>query len=113
MGRSLPLHDAQKEAMAKGVEFRTIYEAEFDNLDFFCRSMENFQKEGEAIRISLNLPIKLHLFDKTAAMLSMRNHADPKENLTYVVIEHSDLSEMLFTTFDTYWQQSKNDFHFF
>ncbi len=103
MSRSLNIHETQRKTMEKGVIFKSIYEAEFDDLDFFCRSMENFESNGEEIRIALKLPVKLHLFDKHTAMFSMVNQVDPKANLTYLVIEHSDLTDMLFTTFETYW----------
>lgn len=106
MSRSLNVHDVQKKTMAKGVTFRSIYEAEWDDLEFFCKSMENFVNAGEKIRISLKLPIKLHIFDNKAVMFSMQNQIDPKSNLTYLVIEHSNMSDMLITTFNTYWNSA-------
>lgn len=106
MTRSLIIHETQKKTMKKGVVFRSIYEAEWDDLDFFCQSMQNFVKAGEEIRISLHLPVKLHIFDNKVAMFSMQNHLDTNAHLTYLVIEHGDMTEMLISTFNKYWEES-------
>jgi hypothetical protein len=39
-------------------------------------------------------------------MFSMINQVNPEQNLTYMVIKHSDLAETLITTFYKYWNDA-------
>lgn len=106
MIKSVDIHEEQQESMNKGVLYKSIFEVEPDNLDFFARQMKSFEDQGEEIRILYHLPIKLHIFDDQIVMFSMINTINPDENLTYLVIEHPDLAETLIATFDLYWEQS-------
>ena len=106
MIKSLEIHEEQKISMKKGVSYKSIFEVEPDNLDFFARQMKSFEDNGEEIRILDHLPIKLHVFDEQTVMFSMINTINPEENLTYLVIEHPDLAETLIATFYQYWDQA-------
>lgn len=106
MVKSLNIHDEQKESMKKGIIYKSIFEVEPDNLDFFARQMKSFEDKGEEIKIAYHLPIKLHVFDDQIVMFSMINTLNPEENLTYLVIEHPDLAETLITTFYKHWNEA-------
>jgi len=106
MSRELDIHEEQEESMKKGVVYKSIFEVEKDDITFFARRMKNFELQGEEIKIAYHLPIKLHVFDDHTVMFSMINQINPEENLTYLVIEHSDLAETLLTTFYTYWNKA-------
>jgi len=100
------IHEEQRESMNKGVIYKSIFEVEKDNLDFFVHRMKSFEEQGEKIKVAYHLPIKLHVFDDTTVMFSMTNQINPEENLTYLVIEHPDLAETLTTTFYDYWEKA-------
>jgi sugar-specific transcriptional regulator TrmB len=106
MVKSIDIHEEQQESMKKGVIYKSIFEVEPDNLEFFARQMKSFENGGEEIRILEHLPIKLHIFDDKTVMFSMINQIDPNENLTYLVIEHPDLTKTLISTFYLYWDQA-------
>jgi len=100
------IHEEQQESMNKGVIYKSIFEVEKDNLDFFVHRMKSFEEHGEEIKVAYHLPIKLHVFDNTTVMFSMTNQIKPEENLTYLVIEHPDLAETLITTFYDHWDKA-------
>ncbi len=106
MSKSVEIHEEQQESMKKGVLYKSIFEVEPDNQDFFARQMKSFEDNGEEIRILYHLPIKLHIFDDQIVMFSMINTINPDENLTYLVIEHPDLAETLIATFYKYWNEA-------
>ncbi|MBC8384426.1 MAG: hypothetical protein H8E57_02780 [Candidatus Cloacimonetes bacterium] len=106
MTKELDIHPEQSESMETGVIYKSIFEVEDDDPDFFIRRMRNFEKQGEEIKVASHLPIKLHVFDKHTVMFSMINQIKPKDNLTYLVIEHPDLAETLISTFYLYWDQA-------
>jgi len=100
------IHEEQQESMKKGVNYKSIFEVEKDNLVFFVHRMKSFIEQGEEIKIAYHLPIKLHVFDDTTVMFSMSNQFKPEENLTYLVIEHPDLAETLTSTFYDHWEKA-------
>ena len=106
MSNDLDIHEEQEESMKTGVIFRSIFEVEKDDIEFFVRRMKNFEDQGEEIKVAYHLPIKLHVFDDQIVMFSMINTINPEENLTYLVIEHPDLAETLITTFYKYWDEA-------
>lgn len=106
MSKDLDIHEEQEESMKTGVIYKSIFEVEQDNVEFFARRMKNFEDQGEEIKVAYHLPIKLHVFDDHTVMFSMTNQINPDKNLTYMVIEHSDLAETLISTFYKYWEEA-------
>ena len=106
MADSNLINQEQLTSMRKGVIYKSIFEIEPDQPAWFAQKMLSFVKQGEEIRVSPHLPIKLHIYDEKTVMFSMINKISPKENLTYMVIEHEDLTEALISTFNCYWQNS-------
>jgi len=106
MIKSLDIHEEQWKSMETGVVYKSIFEVEPDNLEYFAKQMKSFEDNGEDIKVSYHLPIKLHVFDNHTVMFSMINTINPDENLTYLVIEHPDLAETLITTFYKYWNEA-------
>ena len=101
------IHDSQWQSMQKGVTFKSIYEVEPENKEFFAHRMQKYVDGGEYIKVAYHLPIKLHIFDNKTVMFSLINNlADQKNKLTYMVVEHKDLTEALITTFYTYWENA-------
>ena len=106
MARVLDIHEEQQESMNKNVTFKSIFEVETEDIVFFARRMKSFEISGEEIKVAYHLPIKLHVFDNHTVMFSMINNLSPEKNLTYMVIEHPDLTETLITTFYQYWNKA-------
>ncbi|MBN2461401.1 MAG: TrmB family transcriptional regulator [Candidatus Cloacimonetes bacterium] len=106
MSRELDIHEEQWQSMKTGVTYKSIFEVERDDPLFFAQRMKNFELQGEEIKVADHLPIKLHVFDDHTVMFSMINKLSPEENLTYLVIEHSDLAESLISTFYLYWEKA-------
>ncbi len=106
MSNELDIHEEQSESMKSGVIFKSIFEVETDDIVQFAKRMKNFEDQGEEIKVAYHLPIKLHVFDDHTVMFSMINQVNPEQNLTYMVIKHSDLAETLITTFYKYWNDA-------
>ncbi|MFC1887299.1 TrmB family transcriptional regulator [Candidatus Cloacimonadota bacterium] len=107
MSKDLDIHEEQQESMSKNnVVYKSIFEVETDDMNFFARRMKNFELQGEEIKVAYSLPIKLHVFDDQTVMFSMINTINPQEHLTYLVIEHPDLAETLISTFYEYWNKA-------
>jgi len=106
MSNDLDIHVEQEESMKTGVIYKSIFEVEKEDIEFFARRMKNFEDQGEEIKVAYHLPIKLHVFDDHTVMFSMTNQVNPDKNLTYMVIEHSDLAEALISTFYKYWDEA-------
>jgi HTH-type transcriptional regulator, sugar sensing transcriptional regulator len=107
MSKDLDIHEEQKESMKKNkVIYKSIFEVESDDIEFFARRMKNFELQGEEIKVAYHLPIKLHVFDDQTVMFSMINTINPQEHLTYLVIEHPDLAVTLISTFYDYWNKA-------
>ena len=106
MTKETDIHEEQAESMTTGVVFKSIFEVEEDDLQYFGKRMKSFEDQGEEIKIAYQLPIKLHVFDNSCVMFSMINQLNPEENLTYLVIEHPDLAETLISTFYKFWEEA-------
>jgi len=107
MSNDLDIHEEQRISMSRNkVTYKSIFEVETDDLEFFARRMRNFELQGEEIKVAYHLPIKLHVFDESTVMFSMINTINPQEHLTYLVIEHPDLAETLISTFYEFWNNA-------
>jgi len=106
MAKELEIHEEQKKSMNNNVVYKTIFEVEKDDLLFFASRMKSFENAGEKIKVAYHLPIKLHVFDDHTVMFSMINHLNPEKKLTYMVIEHPELTETLISTFYQYWEKA-------
>ncbi|MCD4817760.1 MAG: helix-turn-helix domain-containing protein [Candidatus Cloacimonetes bacterium] len=105
MDDSDQVNEEQLISMSKGVIYKSIFEIEKDNLAWFIKKMKSFISIGEEIRVAYHLPIKLHIYDEKTVMFSMINKTK-KEGLTYLVIEHEDLTETLINTFNFFWERA-------
>jgi len=106
MADSNQINEAQLLSMKKGVVYKSIFEVEPDQKEWFVYKLSCFVENGEEIRVCEELPIKLHIFDNATVMFSMTNKINPEKNLTYLVIDHSDMAGTLITTFNCYWNSS-------
>jgi DNA-binding CsgD family transcriptional regulator len=62
----------QGHAMARGVSFRSVYDSDTFDEEISLRSAREGERLGGRIRLSSGLPMKLVLFDDTAAIMTLK-----------------------------------------
>jgi len=90
-------------AIQKGIEFRSIYEIEEDNLENFITICRFFHENGEHVRVMKQIPLKLVIMDSTAVMFTLFHKSQTKNNVTSMYVEHSDVIYGLIDLFEHYW----------
>lgn len=100
------LTDAQLKNMKAGVIYKSIYQVESDNLESFISSVNGFERFGEQVKISYDLPIKMHIFDGSIVFFALINQVNLQQIDTYITIEHPDIAQTLQYVFDLYWDSS-------
>jgi len=100
------INKAQFNAMNRGVKYRTIYEAPADNIEDFLRVVTIFTKNGEEVRISEHVPMKMLVFDYKNVIYMVENKPSTQAVITAVVVKHSDLNETLRLSFESSWEKS-------
>lgn len=94
------------ESLKRGVIYQAIYEIELENIDNFLHCCYQFHNAGEIIRVIDRLPFKLIIKDDTTVMFTLRHKSMSENNMTAMVIEHSDITFALIDLFNYYWQQA-------
>lgn len=97
---------AQIESTQRGVKYKCIFEMEPGNEENFLDMVNYFQSIGEEVRIINYLPLKLVIFDRKTIIFTLKNKYETPRNLTALFIEHEDLANTLYTTFNYYWNKS-------
>jgi sugar-specific transcriptional regulator TrmB len=90
----------------KGPKFKAIYEIEENNPEDFISWVKNYEQRGEEIRLIEKLPLKLIISDENIIMFTLKNRGGLKNDLTSIVVEHSDLTDALIELFEIYWEKS-------
>jgi HTH-type transcriptional regulator, sugar sensing transcriptional regulator len=106
MRKEPKIRDVQTKNMKAGMLYKSIYQIEPDDLEYFALCMKTYEDGGESIRVHDNLPIKLHVFDKQKVFFSLIDQINPKDNLTYLTIEHPDIAKTLLYVFDMFWNSA-------
>ncbi|MBI3667145.1 MAG: TrmB family transcriptional regulator [Acidobacteria bacterium] len=95
-----------KGALGRGAECRLIFEAR--DLDSgHKKSLRGLAKEGAAIRITEELPLKLALFDGRFGMIALVDPVLTRPQLTALVFEHDALSQALRRLFQDHWDRAE------
>ena len=102
----------------KGGKIRSIYEASTDfkfekkgkwvnvtqsDLIDLC---ENFEKEGEQIRLAEKVPQNIAIFDRKVVFTSLVDKTKTKNNRTDVIIRNAEYASNQIELFDLYWKRS-------
>lgn len=93
-------------AVNRGVEFRSIYEIEEDEMEKFVYICQYFHDQGEKVKIMDKLPIKMIVMDSDAVMFTMYHKSMKKDKFTSMFIENSDIIFALTDLFDYYWSKA-------
>lgn len=109
-----------KKFFKRGGIFRSIYEvstnfklvvqgklvnASKDDLISLC---EEFEKQGEQIKLSYKIPQSMAIFDKQIVFVSLIDETISKNNRTDMIIRNKDYAEYACEIFDMYWDKSMN-----
>jgi len=90
-------------SLERGIEFRSIYEIEEDNMESFLKICSFFHERGEKVRVMNKIPLKLIIMDSTSAMFTLFHKSLTKNNITSMYVEHSDVVIALIDLFEYYW----------
>lgn len=63
--------DVQKRAFARGVQIRTVYMVETQDWDWLERFISDLEREGEQVRLTADLPIKMFIFDQETVLIAL------------------------------------------
>ena len=67
----------------------------------------NFEmQQGEEVRIADKLPLKLVITDESTVLFTLLQGGLAKHDLTAMVVEHPDLTQMLIDSFEVHWEKS-------
>ena len=101
--------DAEVEAIKKrGVIARNIYEIPKDPADMpeFLEILQASNGDGEQIRVTDKLPIKLLIIDEETVMYSLKHPVLHKDTFTYTLVKHQDLAGAFKAAFEATWEDS-------
>ncbi|PZD71790.1 hypothetical protein C1752_04489 [Acaryochloris thomasi RCC1774] len=100
-----------KEPLARGLNYRTIYETHSwqdpSNREF----IQQCQEWGQQIRFVTEVPFKMQLFDQQATLLSLQDPLAGTPSFTALSIAHPGLAKMLQISFETLWEQGVPELH--
>ena len=92
---------------AKGTEVRTILELEKPNPEKFRTFVGTCIRGGQSIRINEKLPLKLHIFDQDAVLLTLIDHPFCRRMCYSLLITHAAYASTMIELFEMYWRTSK------
>jgi sugar-specific transcriptional regulator TrmB len=100
------IHEAELQALRRGVRYRGIYEAsEPGNREDWERNVLPYVKAGEEARVHPALPMKLAVLDRRVSLVGFMDKSFP-EHRTTIVIENEGIAAAFAVCFESYWQQS-------
>lgn len=95
--------DAQSDALARGIRFRTIYAvAALDDPDRLQQA-RNMVARGERAKVVARVPLKLVMIDGRTAMTPLTNR-ESGADFHAVLIHQSTLTLALQTLFESFWE---------
>lgn len=99
-----PLNEEELELLARGVKYRTLYDAAGLELPGQLDRIRAYMDAGEEARFLGGLPMKLSIYDRTRALAPLRLDQPGTEGA--LLIEGSSLLEALLTLFEVLWERS-------
>jgi DNA-binding CsgD family transcriptional regulator len=94
----------QSEQMARGVEYRTIYQDSESDAPMRNASMRRLVANGESARVLSQPPIKLSIVDEDVAILPLDPPDSAKGVLVTILIHQSSLLRVLIELFESLWR---------
>jgi len=103
----------------KGGKIRSIYEASTDfkfekdgkwvnvTKSDLVKLCENFEKEGEEIRLAEKVPQNIAIFDRKVSFINLVDKTKTKNNKTDVIIRNAEYASNQIELFELYWNKSQ------
>ena len=98
-----PDNPIEPQVLARGVEWRTVYDASVLEIPGAWADMRYAASCGERARIGHGLPTKLAIADRRVALVT--TELDP-DRASAIVVEAPPLVDLLVATFEAVWAQS-------
>lgn len=99
--------EQENEIVKQKVTCRGLYEyksitslVERDNL---IRAIESYERMGEQVKLTAELPMKLVISDGTISMFALNDRVSLSPSLTTMIIDHPNFSVTLKKVFEVYW----------
>ena len=96
-------HPAQREALGRGVQYRTVIESKLMEVPEFAASIRSDIKAGEEVRVIPDLPLKLVLADHRLALIPLNLGELDSPAL---LVRSSSLLDALYELFEMLWERA-------
>jgi len=96
-------HPAQREALNRGVQYRTVIESKLMEVPEFVASIRSDIKAGEEVRVIPDLPLKLVLADHRLALIPLNLGELDSPAL---LVRSSSLLDALYELFEMLWERA-------
>jgi DNA-binding NarL/FixJ family response regulator len=93
------------EALARGVEYRVLYETALVEQPGMIENIERGVRHGEVARATSTLPIRLMIADSAVALCPLVQHTAKGDEPTAALVHDSSLLAALIALFETYWER--------
>jgi DNA-binding NarL/FixJ family response regulator len=93
------------EALARGVEYRVLYETALVEEPGMIANIERGVRHGEIARATSTLPIRLMIADSTVALCPLVQHTANGAEPTAALVHDSSLLAALIALFEAYWER--------
>ncbi len=85
---------------------RSIYQAEYSDVERFINWIQIFKDAGEEVRICEELPIKFVIFDQEKVVCTINNKLHTLAQFSALFVDNVDLSKALTVTFYHFWEKA-------
>lgn len=96
-------HDA---LLQRGLEIRTICEIDQSNPPDSLAFAAACGRGGQPVRVSTALPLKLHIFDEDAVLLTLTDHPFCRRMCYSLLINHGAHASAMIELFELHWKNS-------
>lgn len=96
-------HDALLE---RGLEIRSICEIDRANPSDSLTFAAACGRGGQPVRVSTSLPLKLHIFDRDAVLLTLTDHPFCRRMCYSLLISHTAHANAMIELFEMHWESS-------
>ncbi|MCU0610521.1 MAG: hypothetical protein MUE60_01870 [Candidatus Eisenbacteria bacterium] len=90
----------------KGIEVRTVCEADGVNPQELEAFADACARSGQIVRLSGKLPLKLHIFDQDAVLLTLTDHPFCRRMCYSLLIKHAAHAAAMIELFESYWERA-------
>jgi HTH-type transcriptional regulator, sugar sensing transcriptional regulator len=115
---STDLDDETRKFFKRGGKFKSIYEAagnfkikvngKWQNVshEYLIKLCEEFEKQGEEIKLTDNVPQVLAVFDERIVFLGLYDEAVPRQERSDIIIKNKRFALFITELFNLYWDKS-------